>query len=99
MMELRPFGRLQHPVPVVGQGTWYIDQTDRAAAIATLRQGMDLGMTHIDTAEMSPMRRTGTAIFRPRTARAAACCRKSPLRMAPRRAFPRGPKPRTLPMI
>jgi diketogulonate reductase-like aldo/keto reductase len=52
MMELRPFGRLQHPVPVVGQGTWYIDNADRADAIATLRQGMDFGMTHIDTAEM-----------------------------------------------
>jgi diketogulonate reductase-like aldo/keto reductase len=37
---------------VIGQGTWYIDHGDRAAAVAALRQGIDLGMTHIDTAEM-----------------------------------------------
>jgi len=36
----------------VGQGTWYLDSGNRAAAIAALRRGLDLGMTHIDTAEM-----------------------------------------------
>jgi diketogulonate reductase-like aldo/keto reductase len=39
-------------VPVIGQGTWYIDRGDRGAAVAALRRGVDLGMTHIDTAEM-----------------------------------------------
>jgi diketogulonate reductase-like aldo/keto reductase len=39
-------------VSVIGQGTWYIDHGDRATAIAALRRGIDLGMTHIDTAEM-----------------------------------------------
>jgi diketogulonate reductase-like aldo/keto reductase len=39
-------------VPVIGQGTWYIDSGDRKRAIAALRRGIDLGMTHIDTAEM-----------------------------------------------
>ena len=39
-------------VPVIGQGTWYIDRGDRASAVAALRRGVDLGMTHIDTAEM-----------------------------------------------
>ncbi len=39
-------------VPVIGQGTWYIDRGDRAAAVAALRHGLDLGMTHLDTAEM-----------------------------------------------
>ncbi len=39
-------------VPVIGQGTWYIDRGDRAEAIAALRRGLDRGMTHIDTAEM-----------------------------------------------
>ena len=39
-------------VSVIGQGTWYIDRSDRAAATAALRHGLDLGMTHIDTAEM-----------------------------------------------
>jgi diketogulonate reductase-like aldo/keto reductase len=37
---------------VIGQGTWYIDHGDRAAAVTALRRGLDLGMTHIDTAEM-----------------------------------------------
>ena len=39
-------------VAVIGQGTWYIDEADPAAAIATLRRGLDLGVTHIHTAEM-----------------------------------------------
>ena len=51
-MELRSFGLAQRPVPVVGQGTWYLDQADEAQAVAALRRGMELGMTHIDTAEM-----------------------------------------------
>jgi diketogulonate reductase-like aldo/keto reductase len=51
-MELRPFGLTRRPVPVVGQGTWYIDRGAAANAVATLRHGMDYGMTHIDTAEM-----------------------------------------------
>src|ERR1700746_3783731 len=51
-MEFRRFGSTKHEVPVIGQGTWYIDSGDRATAIAALRRGIDLGMTHIDTAEM-----------------------------------------------
>ncbi|MGN6735997.1 MAG: aldo/keto reductase [Candidatus Binatia bacterium] len=51
-MELRPFGPSKSRVPVIGQGTWNIDNGDREAAIAALRVGLDLGMTHIDTAEM-----------------------------------------------
>ncbi|HEY8598749.1 MAG TPA: aldo/keto reductase, partial [Thermomicrobiales bacterium] len=51
-MEQRFFGSTGQQVPVIGQGTWYIDQGDRAAAVAALRRGIDLGMTHIDTAEM-----------------------------------------------
>jgi diketogulonate reductase-like aldo/keto reductase len=39
-------------VSVIGQGTWYIDRGDRKGAIAALRRGVDLGMIHIDTAEM-----------------------------------------------
>jgi diketogulonate reductase-like aldo/keto reductase len=51
-MERRPFGPSGTDVPVIGQGTWYIDRGDRAAALSALRLGLDLGMTHIDTAEM-----------------------------------------------
>jgi diketogulonate reductase-like aldo/keto reductase len=39
-------------VAAIGQGTWYIERADRRKAVATLRRGIDLGMTHIDTAEM-----------------------------------------------
>src|SRR5262249_35259411 len=51
-MEQRPFGPTRREVPVIGQGTWYNEDDDRAAAISALRVGLDLGMTHIDTAEM-----------------------------------------------
>ncbi|HVI29980.1 aldo/keto reductase [Hansschlegelia sp.] len=51
-MERRPFGLLPREVAVIGQGTWYIDAAHRPTAIAALRRGIDLGMTHIDTAEM-----------------------------------------------
>ncbi|PSJ60905.1 aldo/keto reductase [Pseudaminobacter soli (ex Li et al. 2025)] len=51
MLE-HPFGRTGLAVSRIGQGTWYIDEGDRKAAVAALRGGIDLGMTHIDTAEM-----------------------------------------------
>jgi diketogulonate reductase-like aldo/keto reductase len=51
-MRQHPFGSSGPQVPIIGQGTWYIDSGDRATAVAALRRGIDLGMTHIDTAEM-----------------------------------------------
>src|SRR5262249_55669598 len=39
-------------VPAVGQGTWNLENDDRAEAIRALRRGFDLGLTHVDTAEM-----------------------------------------------
>jgi diketogulonate reductase-like aldo/keto reductase len=51
-MEQRPFGKSPARVPIIGQGTWWLERADRAQAIAALRRGLDLGMTHIDTAEM-----------------------------------------------
>lgn len=51
-MRTESFGGSGRMVPVIGQGTWYIDHGDRRAAIAALRRGLDLGMSHIDTAEM-----------------------------------------------
>src|ERR1700689_3293390 len=51
-MRHQPFGSRGHEVSVIGQGTWYIDRGDRKSAVAALRRGIDLGMTHIDTAEM-----------------------------------------------
>jgi diketogulonate reductase-like aldo/keto reductase len=51
-MRLQSFGNTGGQVSVIGQGTWYIDRGDRKSAVAALRRGIDLGMTHIDTAEM-----------------------------------------------
>jgi diketogulonate reductase-like aldo/keto reductase len=52
IVRTKPFGSNGPQVPVIGQGTWYIDQGDRQAAVTALRRGIELGMTHIDTAEM-----------------------------------------------
>jgi diketogulonate reductase-like aldo/keto reductase len=51
-MKHKEFGKTGQNVSVIGQGTWYIDHADRKQAVAALRRGIDLGMTHIDTAEM-----------------------------------------------
>jgi diketogulonate reductase-like aldo/keto reductase len=51
-MEQRQFGPTQREIGVIGQGTWNLERDDRATAIAALRVGLDLGMNHIDTAEM-----------------------------------------------
>jgi diketogulonate reductase-like aldo/keto reductase len=52
ILKQQRFGNTGPQVPVIGQGTWYIDRGDRKAAVAALQRGIDLGMTHIDTAEM-----------------------------------------------
>jgi diketogulonate reductase-like aldo/keto reductase len=51
IVERRSFGSTGRKVAAIGQGTWYIEQAAKTA-IAALRRGLDLGMTHIDTAEM-----------------------------------------------
>jgi diketogulonate reductase-like aldo/keto reductase len=53
-MLTRAFARTGISLPVIGQGTWMIEGAAAAEqrSIETLRLGLDLGMTHIDTAEM-----------------------------------------------
>jgi diketogulonate reductase-like aldo/keto reductase len=51
-LKQKKFGVKGPEVSVIGQGTWYIDRGDRKGAVAALRRGIELGMTHIDTAEM-----------------------------------------------
>ena len=54
-MLRRKFGWTGLDVPVIGMGTWMIEGTSRHAerrAIEALHLGLDLGMNHIDTAEM-----------------------------------------------
>jgi diketogulonate reductase-like aldo/keto reductase len=51
---VRPFGPTGRDVPIVGQGTWNTPLRGEAAEEAkrALRRGVELGMVHIDTAEM-----------------------------------------------
>jgi diketogulonate reductase-like aldo/keto reductase len=53
-MLTRPFGSTGISIPVIGQGTWRMGESRRSLKeeIAILRLGIDLGLTHIDTAEM-----------------------------------------------
>ena len=51
-MQTRRFERLDAEIPVIGLGTWNLERDDRAGAIAALRRGIELGLVHIDTAEM-----------------------------------------------
>lgn len=51
-MKTRSFGAGQSGISVIGQGTWNLELAPRAEAVRTLQRGIDLGMTHIDTAEM-----------------------------------------------
>jgi diketogulonate reductase-like aldo/keto reductase len=48
----RAFGSTRRLVARVGQGSWKIEESSASLAVAALRRGLDLGLTHIDTAEM-----------------------------------------------
>jgi len=51
---VRPFGTTGRDVPIVGQGTWNVQTRGARAdeAKRALRRGIELGMVHVDTAEM-----------------------------------------------
>ena len=53
-MIAKPFGATGVSVASIGQGTWDLPQSGarREQAVRALRHGIELGMTHIDTAEM-----------------------------------------------
>ncbi|MBY0277970.1 aldo/keto reductase [Candidatus Binatia bacterium] len=51
-VQKRPFGPHADAVPWLGQGTWQLEQAPRDGAIAALRRGFELGLVHVDTAEM-----------------------------------------------
>jgi diketogulonate reductase-like aldo/keto reductase len=52
LVQKRQFGSTGREVSVIGQGTWFIEKGKPSATIAALRRGLDLGMTHIDCAEL-----------------------------------------------
>jgi len=49
---MRPFGPTRRRVAAVGQGSWKIEESAADSVTLSLRRGLDLGLTHIDTAEM-----------------------------------------------
>lgn len=53
-MQTKRFGASGVDLPVIGQGTWDIPERGARAAEAkyAIRRGIELGMTHLDTAEM-----------------------------------------------
>ena len=46
------FGPTGVQVPKVGLGTWYLEQADDKTAIAAVQAALELGLTHVDTAEL-----------------------------------------------
>jgi diketogulonate reductase-like aldo/keto reductase len=51
-VKTRPWGKSGERVSAVGQGTWNMERDDREACLGALRRGLDLGLSHVDTAEM-----------------------------------------------
>ncbi|MBV9720223.1 MAG: aldo/keto reductase [Candidatus Eremiobacteraeota bacterium] len=53
-MKTKPFGTTGADLPVLGQGTWNMPEAGarRKQAQSAIRRGIELGMVHIDTAEM-----------------------------------------------
>lgn len=52
MAKSKTFGASGVQVPTLGQGTWQMENDNARAAIDALRAGIELGMSHIDTAEL-----------------------------------------------
>lgn len=52
MSNRRHFSGLPDVLPAIGQGTWQMEGDDRASCVRALRRGLDLGLRHIDTAEL-----------------------------------------------
>jgi diketogulonate reductase-like aldo/keto reductase len=46
------FGWTGEELPLVGQGTWLIEEDPRRSAVEALRSGIDFGLRIVDTAEM-----------------------------------------------
>jgi len=53
-MKHKPFGTTGVDLPVMGQGTWNMPESGsaRREARRAIERGIELGMTHVDTAEM-----------------------------------------------
>jgi len=51
-MRMRQLGSAGGSAPALGIGTWNMERDDRRRAIEAIRRAVELGMVHVDTAEM-----------------------------------------------
>lgn len=51
-MEYRPFSPTKVDVSVIGEGRWYIEQSERKKSVSALRRSVELEMNHLDMAEL-----------------------------------------------
>jgi diketogulonate reductase-like aldo/keto reductase len=51
-MKTRALGQSGAKIAAIGQGTWELERADEAEATRALHAGLELGLTHVDTAEM-----------------------------------------------
>lgn len=51
-MKARAFGNIDVDVPVIGEGTWQMEDDDRRSCVRAIQRALDLGLRHIDTAEL-----------------------------------------------
>ncbi len=63
-MQRRKFGWTGIEVPVIGQGTWHMEEDPSGDALDALRAGLDAGATHVDTAEFYGDGRVETLVGR-----------------------------------
>jgi diketogulonate reductase-like aldo/keto reductase len=61
-VQTRPFGATGVDVPMIGIGTWNMERDDPDQAIAAIRRALELGMTHVDTAELYGSGRVETLV-------------------------------------
>lgn len=51
-MDYRLFGPTGREVSVVGEGTWYFERSEKPSVVAALKKCVEIGMNHMDTAEI-----------------------------------------------
>lgn len=61
-MRHQMFGPAQLRLPVMGLGTWNMERDDRDRVIAAIRRAIELGLCHLDTAELYGMGEVETLV-------------------------------------
>ena len=63
-MRRRSFGPTGVEVAIVGEGTWQMERDREDDVVAAIRASVDLGMDHVDTAELYGSGRVETMVGR-----------------------------------